>query len=465
MTIQHIIGIASGVVAFGSYFFYIPAILKGETKPNRASWWIWGTVGALIVVSYYASGARETIWVPVSEAVGPAVIALLSVRFGEGGWTRLDRWCLFGAGIGTFFWWITSSAAVGLVLYLFTDLMAIVPTIKKTLHRPENENKTAWGLTFSGQLLNLFAVERWTFSILLYPLYMIFTNGTIFALQFRKKGDKAFSSIDIVSQCLSDIPRTEAFQKAIAEKVRRGDRVLDVGTGSGILALFASRAGARTVVSLEYDPFVADAARKVIEANAGQHVEVRVGDGRTYQFEPGLTFNAVIMEMLTTGMIDEYQVGAINNLHRQGAVTADTVFLPSRQATFITLGDFDFTCYGLTVPFPRHAWKFCADSVKKFRPLTACALLNSVEFSRVTAERFEACINLTVSKGGVVNSAWLSSVSHLTEEVQLGDTDSLNGPVVIPLPRREVREGDIIAVEVKYRFGGGYQNVTIIVKN
>ena len=73
MTIPEIIGIVSGFLAFSSYFFYIPAILKGDTKPNRASWWIWGGIGVLIVASYYVLGARGTIWVPISEAIGPVV--------------------------------------------------------------------------------------------------------------------------------------------------------------------------------------------------------------------------------------------------------------------------------------------------------------------------------------------------------------------------------------------------------
>ncbi len=465
MTIQETIGISSGVVALSSYFFYIPAILKKETRPNRASWWIWGIVGALIVISYYISGARSTIWVPISEAVGPAIIALLSVKYGEGGWTRLDKWCLFGAGIGTFFWWVTNAATVGLIFYLFTDLMAVVPTIRKTLHRPEHENKTAWGLTFGGQLLNAFAVERLTFSILLYPLYMILTNGVIFVLQFRKRGGKAFSSIDIVSQCLSDVVRTKTFQRAIMEKIRPGSAVLDAGAGSGILALFAARAGASKVVSLEYDSYIATAARSVIERNDVRGIEVRVGDGRTYEFEPGLKFDAVIMEMLTTGMIDEYQVSACNNLHRQGVVTKNTVFIPERQDTFITLGNFDFICYGFTIPFLRHAWRFYDPSMRNFSALTNRAPLNSVEFSRVTAESFEAAVTLTVSESGTANCVRLSSVSHLTNTISLHDTDSLNGPVLIPLREREVRRGDTIIVEVRYRFGGGYENVTIAAKN
>ncbi|KKW11660.1 MAG: putative RNA methylase [Parcubacteria group bacterium GW2011_GWA2_49_9] len=464
MTFTGFIGIASGILALCSYLFYIPAILAGKTRPSRASWWIWGGVGILIVCSYYASGARETIWVPLSEAIGPVIIALLSIKYGEGGWTRLDKWCIFGALIGTFFWWFTSSAIVGLVFYLFTDFMAAIPTIKKSLHRPEHEDKKAWGFVFFGQLLNLFAVEKALFSILVYPIYMIITNGAIFALQFRKRGGTAFSSIDIVSQCLSDIPRTSAFQKAISEKVRAGSTVLDSGTGSGILALFAARAGAKKVISLEYDPFISDAAQKVIEANGAHNVEVRIGDGRRYDFEPGLVFDAVIMEMLTTGMIEEYQVSAVNNLHRRGAVNRDTVFIPSSQDTFVALGNFDFSCYGLNVPFIRHTWRFYDPALRSFTAFSNKTLVHTVEFSQTSLEHCEAVLDIDIVADGVINSVRLTSVTMLTQNISLGDTDSLNGPVVVPLPETTVSAGQRVQLSIRYAFGGGFESIHVSIK-
>lgn len=464
MSIPEIIGIASGLLAFSSYFFYIPAIISGRTKPNRASWWIWGGIGVLIVASYYSSGARGTIWVPLSEAIGPAIIALLSIKFGEGGWTPLDKWCLVGAGIGTLLWWFTNSALIGLVFYLSVDFMAVIPTVKKSLHRPEHEDKNAWGLAFAGQLLNLLAVEKVVFSILLYPIYMVITNGVIFGLQFKQRGSKAFSSIDIVSQCLSDIPRTTAFQKAISQSVKIGDIVLDSGTGSGILALFAARAGAKKVISIEYDSLIADAAKKVIAANDQPAVEVRIADSRTYEFEPELRFDAVIMEMLTTGMIDEYQVIALNNLHRQGVVDRNTVFVPSRQDTFVTLGNFDFTCYGLTVPFIRHTWKFYDPSMKSLKSLTNRILLHSIEFSKTTPERFEATIDMAATETGTINCVCLSSVSQLHKDIVLTDTNSLNGPVIVPIDEKQVRLGQRINLSIRYVFGGGYERFRASIK-
>ena len=61
--------------------------------------------------------------------------------------------------------------------------------------------------------------------------------------------------------------------------LRRGDRVVDLGTGSGILAMAARRLGAGRVVAADNDDVALDVARVNLAANAlADQIEVRLAD-------------------------------------------------------------------------------------------------------------------------------------------------------------------------------------------
>jgi protein arginine N-methyltransferase 1 len=79
---------------------------------------------------------------------------------------------------------------------------------------------------------------------------------------------RSYSFISHQRSMLEDHKRTTAYYRAILENRRQfeGKVVLDVGTGSGILAMFAARAGARKVYAVEATS-MADHARDLIQAN------------------------------------------------------------------------------------------------------------------------------------------------------------------------------------------------------
>jgi ribosomal protein L11 methyltransferase len=80
-------------------------------------------------------------------------------------------------------------------------------------------------------------------------------------------------------------PTTAMCLRALERRLRPGGDVLDVGTGSGILAIAAVRLGARRALALDTDPHAVRAARENAAANEVETtVEVREGtlpDGAT----------------------------------------------------------------------------------------------------------------------------------------------------------------------------------------
>src|SRR6516162_210418 len=62
--------------------------------------------------------------------------------------------------------------------------------------------------------------------------------------------------LDEHREYLTDEPRLTCFRKAVGEVVRPGDVVVDLGSGTGVLGLFACKAGAGKVYSIDQGPIL-----------------------------------------------------------------------------------------------------------------------------------------------------------------------------------------------------------------
>jgi protein arginine N-methyltransferase 1 len=103
---------------------------------------------------------------------------------------------------------------------------------------------------------------------------------------------------------LKDFVRTDSFRRAIEETVKPGDHVVDVGSGSGILSLFAARAGARRVTGLEHTSFI-DIARELARVNdVDKKITFLPGDARTTTLaEPA---DVIVSEWIGFFLMEEY---------------------------------------------------------------------------------------------------------------------------------------------------------------
>lgn len=104
-------------------------------------------------------------------------------------------------------------------------------------------------------------------------------------------------------------PTTRMCLQALEEHLEADAKVLDLGTGSGILAIAAAKLGAGSVLALDNDPLAVKAARSNVQSNGVQNlVTVEPGslDEATEEFDLVLVniLARVIIELADQGLAD-----------------------------------------------------------------------------------------------------------------------------------------------------------------
>ena len=176
---QELIGLVAGALAFLQLFPYVISILRGHTKPERATYGIWSLVNIIIVASYIASGAETTIWVGIAYMFSQMLVFGLSFKYGVGGVNALDRICLMLALVGAVIWVATSNPMLALYFCLFVKLIGLIPTLRKVYYRPDTENTASWVMCAIASVLNMFALVSFAPEIALLPVYGLLGDGVM----------------------------------------------------------------------------------------------------------------------------------------------------------------------------------------------------------------------------------------------------------------------------------------------
>ena len=114
---------------------------------------------------------------------------------------------------------------------------------------------------------------------------------------------------------LNDNNRMQGFKQAIDLVVKPGDKVLELGGGTGVQSFFAAQK-AQKVYCVERNPELVNAARNILAKNInGNIVEVIQADASHYL--PPEPVDVVICEMLHTGLLREKQMPVIDSFKKR----------------------------------------------------------------------------------------------------------------------------------------------------
>lgn len=217
---------------------------------------------------------------------------------------------------------------------------------------------------------------------------------------------------------LNDEARNDAYDRAIRAAVRPGDHVLEIGTGSGILAMMAARAGAGRVTTCEVNPALADVARQIVAAN-GYADRIAVVARKSTQVEVGRDLprpaDLLIMEIFDSVLVGEGVLPSLADararllkpearvLPQRARVYAAAVEMPGlrRVNPIRRIAGFDLSAFAV---FSNPAGQMVELGAEPHRLLTAPFAVFDFDFRRPVPEAGEFRASVPATADGTVHA-------------------------------------------------------------
>lgn len=266
---------------------------------------------------------------------------------------------------------------------------------------------------------------------------------------------------------IHDQARNEAYARALSHFVRPGMTVFEVGTGTGILAMLAARAGAEHVYTCERRIEVAEAARAIIARNGlADRITVIAKDVNALRLGVDLPRRA---DLFVAELVDNHLLGenvlAITEMARARFLTPEAVLLPQRIAAMAclvsgrghrqnyrveTVMGFDLTPFNRFTPF-----ELCAGrGGGEVEMLSEAVAIMAFDLNEDNPEQGKRRLELCADKAGLAEGVmrWLRlDFGAGIEFENKPPQDSSWYPVLHVLPEAlSVMPGSIVPIEASH---------------
>lgn len=207
--------------------------------------------------------------------------------------------------------------------------------------------------------------------------------------------EQPFTDAYLAQHTFDDI-RVGKLQEAIMKAVKPGDVVADLGSGQGLLALFAAQAGAAKVYCVEIDEshtkYITWLARK---NGAADKIIAINGDARKIDLpEP---VDVMLCEIISAGLFYEPQLQVMN--HNLSRLKPGGLVVPEMMENAVQLIHAQDSLYGLKLP-PVTRWTDLEDD----QILTTTATYHRADFYKHNDTYIDASVELTAVTDGVTNA-------------------------------------------------------------
>jgi hypothetical protein len=166
---------------------YIWGTLKGTTKPNRVTWFLWAFATLISAAAQYKGGVGLSTLTVLVGGLTAALVFIFSFVNKNAYWktTFVDYACGALALTGLALWYATRNQDYAIAFAIFADLLASLPTLHKAWTHPQTENRLSYFLWILSNTIGILCVQKRGFTGYAFPIYLVLINLALFLIVSR----------------------------------------------------------------------------------------------------------------------------------------------------------------------------------------------------------------------------------------------------------------------------------------
>ncbi|MGE5574845.1 MAG: hypothetical protein ACM3UL_01805 [Ignavibacteria bacterium] len=169
---------------------YVRSMFKGQTKPNRVTWFMWSIAPFIASAAAVSNGVGWAVIPVFMSGVSPLLVFSASFFCKKAYWklSLFDYVCGTLSGLALALWYVTANPNLAIIFAIMGDALPAIPTLIKAWHSPETEGSWPFIIGVFSPVTSFLAATAWTFSELAFPTYLIAINALLsFSILKRKK--------------------------------------------------------------------------------------------------------------------------------------------------------------------------------------------------------------------------------------------------------------------------------------
>lgn len=189
---KEILSLAAALLSLAGNLPYIYDIYRRRIEPHAYTWLVWSIVSGITFFGQIAKGAGVGAFSAGVSWGFTILIFILALKNGFKHVRAIDTYFLIAAVAGIGVWVVTQDPTISVVIAVAIDVVAFVPTIRKTMHSPHTESVLLYATNVVRHILILFSLEAYNLATMLHSVVMIVCNALMTALIFkglRTRGD------------------------------------------------------------------------------------------------------------------------------------------------------------------------------------------------------------------------------------------------------------------------------------